>query len=47
MLIEIIQLVFKQVDLVLTRHDVLALLCFFCSFSVNRREVVVNKVEDT
>ena len=47
MLIEIIQLVFKQVDLVLTRHDVLALLCFFCSFSVNRCKVVVNKVEDT
>ena len=45
MLVEIIQLVFQQVDLVLTWHDVLAFLCFFFSLRVHRREVVVNNVE--
>ena len=46
MLVEIVQLLFEQVDLVLTGHDILALLCFFLSLSVHRSEVVVDKVED-
>ena len=43
--VELIQLRFEQVDLVLPRHDILPLLGLFFSLSRHRREVIIDHVE--
>ena len=45
MLIEVIELLLQQVDLVLSTHDILALLGLFFGLAGHRCKVVVDHVE--